>query len=99
MRLVPGIANVGQDGGGNFDRRKNAAGFLRIPGQDFSRAVHFGIRQPRFGRVNRFGRHQRALLAGVSADVGLIAQEEKRRQRAARLDLAGRDVLRNLAEP
>ncbi len=99
MRLVPGIANIGQDRGRNFDRRKHASALLRIPREDFGGAIHFGIREPRFRRVYRLGRHQRALLARVSADVGLIAQKQKRWQRPPRFDLSRRNVLRDLPAP
>ena len=99
MRLVPGIANVRQNGGRNIHRREHPAALLRVPREDFRGAIHFGIRKPRFRRVHRFGRHQRALLARVSADVGLIAQEQKRGQRPARFHLARRDVLRDLRVP
>ena len=95
MRLVPGIANVRQDRGGNIHRRKHTPAFLRVPREDFGGAIHFGIRKPRFRRMYRFRRHQRSLLASIRADVGLIAQEQERRQRPARFHLARRDILRD----
>ena len=61
--------------------------FLRIPRQDLRGAVHVRIRQPRLRRVHRSRRHQRALFARVDAGVVcVIAEEQKRRQRALRLD-------------
>ena len=75
----------------DFDRRENAAAFLRVPGQDLRGAVDVRIREPALGGVDELGRHQRALLARVGAGVELVAAEEQeRRQRAARLDLAPR---------
>ena len=78
---------------GNFHGREHAAGFGRIPGQDFGGAVDIGIREPGFGGVHQLGGHQRALLAGVDADGLAVFEEEERGQGAARLDAAGRDQL------
>ena len=53
---------------GHFDGGQHATFDLRVPGQDFRGAIDLWIRKPAFGGMNRFGRNQRALLAGIGAD-------------------------------
>ena len=84
LRVVPGFAQMSEIARRSLDGRENAAFFLRIPGQNFRGAIGFRIREPRFGGVNGFGGHQRALIARVRADYWRIAQIQKRRQRAQR---------------
>jgi len=58
---------------------KYAAGFRRIPREDFGGAVNVGIREPGLGGAHQLGGHQRALLACVDGD-GLAVFEEEERQ-------------------
>ena len=94
--LLPRVRQVFEDARGDFDRRQNAAAFLRVPRQDLRGAVDRRVRQPALGGVHALGGHDGALLARIHAGVFLVAQIQERRQRAARLDAALRHVLRDV---
>ena len=96
--LRPRVRHALQNARRDFHRREHSSRLLRIPGKNLGGAVHFRIRKPALGRMDAFGRHQRALLAREHAQIFLIAQIQKRRQSAPRLDAALRHVLRNLQD-
>src|ERR1022692_2421407 len=95
---VPSVAEGGDVARRDFHGGEHAAGFGRIPREDFGGAVHIGIGEPGLGGVHQLGGHQRALLARVDADGLAVFEEEERRQGAARLGAAGGDQLRRFED-
>ena len=76
---IPLLAELGDEAGGDFDGREDAAGLLRIPREDLGGAIDVRIREPGFGGVDEFGGDQRALFAGVDADGLALLQDRGRR--------------------
>src|SRR5215467_174529 len=94
--LAPRLGEPRENPCGDLHWRKHPSSFLRVPRQDFRRAVDLGIRQPALRRMHALGGDNGALFPRKSADILAVAQIKKRGQRAPRLDASLRYILRRL---